>query len=136
MRDLFFPYKRVTSKVFGEVKIPVIKILEIVKKRRRSGFGIYSDCGEVWVARFFWCICVLCGEKEEKQSVMAYRLKCPRTANGGLSHYMFGDSPADKFAFKMITGDKVKYFLKEDVLNGLEYKYRLGNNVWAKLKRR
>jgi len=37
--------------------------------------------------------------KEEKQSVMAYRLKCPRTANGGLSHYMFGDSPADKALF-------------------------------------
>ena len=37
--------------------------------------------------------------KEEKQSVMAYRLKCPRTANGGLSHYMFGDSLADKALF-------------------------------------
>ena len=37
--------------------------------------------------------------KEEKQSVMAYRLKCPRTANGVLSHYMFGDSPADKALF-------------------------------------
>jgi len=26
MSDLFFPYKRVTSRVFGEVKIPVINI--------------------------------------------------------------------------------------------------------------
>lgn len=37
--------------------------------------------------------------REKKQSVMAYRLKCPRTANGGLSHYMFGDLPADKTLF-------------------------------------
>lgn len=37
--------------------------------------------------------------KEEKQSVMAYRLECPGTANGGLSHYMFGDSPAEKALF-------------------------------------
>jgi len=37
--------------------------------------------------------------REKKQSVMAYRLKCPKTANGGLSHYMFGDSPADKALF-------------------------------------
>ncbi len=38
-------------------------------------------------------------ENEEKQSVMAYRLKCPTAANGGLSHYMFGESPADKALF-------------------------------------
>jgi hypothetical protein len=39
------------------------------------------------------------GVREKKQSVMAYRLKCPRTANGGLSHYMFGDLSADKALF-------------------------------------
>lgn len=37
--------------------------------------------------------------REKKQSVKAYRLKCPGTANGGLSHYMFGDSTADKALF-------------------------------------
>jgi len=30
-----------------------------------------------------------------------------------------------RFAFKMIAEDKTKYFLKEDVLNGLGYKYRM-----------
>ncbi len=37
--------------------------------------------------------------RKKKQSVMAYRLKCPGTANGGLTHYMFGDSSADKALF-------------------------------------
>lgn len=37
--------------------------------------------------------------RKKKQNVMVYRLKCPRTANGGLSHYMFGDSLADKALF-------------------------------------
>lgn len=26
MRDLFFPYKHAASKIFGEVKIPIIKV--------------------------------------------------------------------------------------------------------------
>jgi uncharacterized protein len=30
-----------------------------------------------------------------------------------------------RFAFKMIAEDKVKYFLKEDALNSLGYKYRM-----------
>jgi len=30
-----------------------------------------------------------------------------------------------RFAFKMIAEDKTKYFLKEDVLNSLGYKYRM-----------
>lgn len=37
--------------------------------------------------------------RKKKQSVIGYRLKCPGTANGGLTHYMFGDSPADKALF-------------------------------------
>jgi len=43
MRDLFFPYKRVTPKVFGEVKIPVINI----RDGKEIGIDAILDSGTV-----------------------------------------------------------------------------------------
>ena len=43
MRDLFFPYKRVTSKVFGEVKISVINI----RDGKEIGIDAILDSGAV-----------------------------------------------------------------------------------------
>ena len=43
MRDLFFPYKRVTSRVFGEVKIPVINI----RDGKEIGIDAILDTGAV-----------------------------------------------------------------------------------------
>ena len=43
MRNLFFPYKRVTSKVFGEVKILVINIHD----GKEIGIDAILDSGAV-----------------------------------------------------------------------------------------
>jgi len=43
MRDLFFPYKRVTSKVFGEVKILAINI----RDGKEIGIDAILDTGAV-----------------------------------------------------------------------------------------
>jgi len=45
MRYLFFPYKRVTSKVFGEVKIPVIKVF--IRDGKEIGIDAILDTGAV-----------------------------------------------------------------------------------------
>ena len=41
MSDLFFPYKCVTSKVFGEVKIPVIKVF--IRDGKEIGIAILDS---------------------------------------------------------------------------------------------
>ena len=43
MRDLFFPYKRVTPKIFGEVKIPVVNI----RDGKEIGIDAILDSGVV-----------------------------------------------------------------------------------------
>jgi len=45
MRNLFFPYKRVTSKVFGELKIPVIKVF--IHDGKEIGIDAILDSGVV-----------------------------------------------------------------------------------------
>ena len=45
MRDLFFPYKRVTSKVFGELKIPVIKVF--IRDGKEIGIDAILDSDAV-----------------------------------------------------------------------------------------
>jgi len=45
MRYLFFPYKRVTSKVFGEVKISVIKVF--IRDGKEVGIDAILDSGVV-----------------------------------------------------------------------------------------
>ena len=45
MRNLFFPYKRVTSKVFGELKIPVINVF--IRDGKEIGIDAILDSGVV-----------------------------------------------------------------------------------------
>ena len=45
MSDLFFLYKRVTSRVFGEVKIPVIKVF--IRDGKEIGIDAILDSDAV-----------------------------------------------------------------------------------------
>ena len=119
MRDLFFPYKRVTSKVFGEVKIPVIKVF--LCDGKEIGIDAILDSGAV-ISVFPRSICDVIGinfEKGEKASI--------RTATGeeiAISvlrvNFKIGD-----FGFKAIVGfaetEKIPYIIgRLDVFDELD----------------
>lgn len=61
MAGLFFPYKRVISKVFGEVKIPVIKIF--LRNGKEIGVDAIIDSGAV-ISVFPRSICDVIGIKK------------------------------------------------------------------------
>lgn len=70
MTDLFFPYKRVISKVFGEVKIPVIKIF--LRNSKEIGVDAIIDSGAV-ISVFPKSVCDIMREAKQNDS---YRNKC------------------------------------------------------------
>ncbi len=63
MREIFFPYKHVRSDIFGEVSIPVVKIL--LQGREEIGIDVIVDSGAV-ISIFPKSLCDLLGLKFEE----------------------------------------------------------------------
>lgn len=74
MRELFFPYKRARSDVFGEVSIPVAKIF--LQDREEIGVDVIVDSGAV-ISIFPRSLCALLGLNFEEG-----RRAFVRTASG------------------------------------------------------
>jgi len=70
MKDLFFPYKHVASEIFGEVKIPVVKLF-LRNAKGEIGVDAIIDSGAV-ISVFPRSICDIIGtdfEEGEKVSI-------------------------------------------------------------------
>ena len=78
MKELFFPYKRVRSDIFGEVSIPVAKIF--LQGREEIAVDVVVDSGAV-ISIFPKSLCDLLGLNFEKGGGA-----CVRTATGEEIH--------------------------------------------------